>query len=72
MYLAVNGALCLAYLICWAVFWEKEGKLKALALSVLPTAVFLFGGIMLASIPLTVFAVVFGVCHILISYKNSI
>ncbi|MDE7373249.1 MAG: hypothetical protein K2N18_04220 [Clostridia bacterium] len=71
VYLAVNGALCLAYLISWAVFWKKEGKLKALTLSVLPTAVFLFSGIMLASILLLVFAVIFGVCHVLISYKNA-
>ena len=71
VYLAVNGALCLAYLLVWVICWNKQGKLKALALSILPTAIFSFSGIMLASIPLIVFAIVFGACHILISYKNA-
>ena len=71
VYLAINGVLCLAYLLVWVITWSKQGKFKALALSVLPTAIFLFSGIMLASIPLIVFAVVFGVCHILISCKNA-
>ena len=72
VYLSINGGLCLAYLLFWVICWNKDSKLKALALSILPTAIFLFSGIVLASIPLIVFAVVFGICHILISYKNAI
>ena len=72
VYLAVNGALCLAYLIFWAVCWNRNGKLKALSLSVIPSAIFLFSGIILANIPLIAFAILFGVNHILLSYKNSV
>lgn len=72
VYLSVNGALCLAYLMFWTICRNNNGKLKALSLSILPSCVFLFSGIVLANIPLAVFAVVFAVNHILISYKNFI
>lgn len=70
VYLSVNGALCLAYLIFWIVCWNKNNLLKAISLSVIPSSIFLFSGIVLANIPLIAFAVVFAVCHILISCKN--
>lgn len=70
-YLSVNGALCLAYLIFWIICWNKNGKVKALSLSIIPSVIFIFSGIVLASIPLIVFAVLFAVNHILISYKNA-
>lgn len=71
VYLLVNGALCLAYLILWAVFRRKNGKAKAISLSVIPSCIFLFSGIILAYIPLMAFAVLFGISHIFISYKNA-
>lgn len=71
VYLSVNGALCVAYLIFWAVCWNNNGKLKALSLSVLPSLIFLFSGVVLANIPLMAFAVLFAINHIIISYKNA-
>ena len=71
VYLAVEGILCLIYLIFWAVFRGGNGALRALALSVTPSVAFLFGGVMLANIPLIAFAVVFAVCHIWLSLKNA-
>ncbi len=70
VYLFVNGALCLAYLIFWAICRDHNGKLKALSLSIIPSCIFLFSGIISANIPLIVFSVIFAVNHILISYKN--
>lgn len=70
VYLSVNGGLCLAYIIFWIICWNRNGKLKALSLSILPTCIFLFSGVVLAYIPLIVFALLFGATHILISYKN--
>ncbi|MDE5788837.1 MAG: hypothetical protein K2H78_00280 [Clostridia bacterium] len=70
VYLSVNGALCLAYIIFWIICWNRNDKLKALSLSILPTCIFLFSSVMLAYIPLIVFAVLFGVCHITISLKS--
>ena len=72
VYIAVNSALLAAYLIFWIVCWKQNGKLKALSLSVLPSINFLFSGAMLLNIPLLVFAVIFAVNHILISYKNTL
>ncbi len=72
VYLSVNGALCLAYLIFWAICRDDNGRPKALSLSIIPSCIFLFGGIVLASIPLIVFSVVFAVNHIFISCKNSV
>jgi len=72
VYLGVNGGLCLAYLVFWIVCGKQNGLLKALSLSILPSLIFLFGGILLANLPLLVFAVMFAVNHILISCKNAI
>ena len=72
IYLSVNGVLCLVYLIFWFICWNKKGKLRALSLSVVPSVIFLFSGVVLASIPLIAAAILFGVNHILLSYKNSL
>lgn len=71
VYLAVGGALLLLYCLGWAVFWKKRTILRAVWLSVTPSVLFLFCGIMLRNIPLTVFALVFAVGHITVSCKNS-
>ena len=71
VYLSVNGALSLAYLFFWVLCWGRGGKLKALSLSIIPSCIFLFSGIILANIPLIVFAILFAVNHILISCKNA-
>lgn len=72
VYLSVNGGLCLAYILFWIFLFNAEGKLKALSLSVIPSCIFLFSGIVLAHIPLNAFAVLFSANHILISYKNAV
>ena len=70
-YFSINGVLCLTYLVFWIVCWKKNGVLRAISLSVLPTVIFLFSGVMLASIPLIASAVLFGFAHIYISVKNA-
>ena len=72
VYLVVNGVLCLAYLVFWIVCWNRNGKLKALSLSIIPSVIFLFSGVVLANIPLGAFALLFGINHVLISYKNAL
>ena len=70
MYLAVNGVLLILYVSGWIIFRKGRSAAKMLWLSIIPTLLFLFGGIMLLSLPLTVFAVIFGIGHITVSYKN--
>lgn len=72
VYLIVNGALCLAYFVFWIVLRNANNTLKAISLSVIPSCIFLFSGVVLANLPLIAFAVVFAVNHILISVKNCL
>ncbi len=71
VYIAVNSALCFAYLIFWVVCWNRSGKLKALSLSIIPSVIFFFSGVVLANIPLIAFALLFGTTHIFLSCKNA-
>lgn len=70
VYLLVNGALLAIYLLGWIVFRKGRNTIKMLWLSIIPTVLFLFSGVMLLSIPLIIFAVIFGVGHITVSFKN--
>lgn len=69
--LIVNAILVIAYCIAWIVTWKKSGIVRALLLSIIPSMIFIFSGIMIASIPLIIFSVIFAVTHVLISVKNA-
>ena len=70
-YLCGNGALLLAYLGGWVFFRKNEGKTRAVFLSILPALIFLYSGILLLNLPLLACSVLFGVNHIILSYKNA-
>ena len=53
------------------MLWNKNGIVKALLLSIIPSIVFIVSSIFIANIPLFVFAVIFAVTHILISIKRA-
>ena len=55
----------------WIVFRKGNSVAKALTLSVLPSVLFFESGILTLNIPLIVLSVVFAICHITISYKNT-
>ncbi|MGN0628432.1 MAG: hypothetical protein ACI4IW_02260 [Oscillospiraceae bacterium] len=71
VYLMVDSLLVALYCVIWALCFKKNSIFRALALSVLPSVIFLFSGIMLRSVLLIAAAVIFAPCHILISYKNA-
>lgn len=71
IYLVVNSVLILLYCLIWIICFRKNTVFRALALSVIPSVVFLFSGIMSRSVLLIVAAVLFAPAHILISYKNT-
>ena len=52
------------------LFWNKSGLLKSLFLSIIPSVIFLFLGIMIISIPLIIMSLLFAFGHIYISIKN--
>ena len=69
-YLIVGGALLLIYCLGWIIFRNSRSLAKMLWLSITPTVLFLFCGIMISSIPLIVCSIIFGVGHITVSYKD--
>ena len=71
IYLIVDALLIAVYLTIWIVCWRKNNVFKALALSIIPSAIFLFSGIMCRSVLLIMSASMFAPTHILISYKNA-
>ena len=50
VYIVVNSALVTAYCIIWVILRNKDGILKSLLLSILPSLVFIFSGVIIASI----------------------
>ena len=71
VYLAVDAVLVTLYCVIWAVCFRKSSVFRALALSIIPSVLFLFSGIMSRSILLTIAALLFAPSHILISYQNA-
>ena len=70
-YLIVNIVLIIFYCWIWLKCFRKNTIFRALALSIIPSVVFLFSGIMSRSVLLTISAILFAPAHILISYKNA-
>lgn len=71
LYLIVDAVLIIAYCVIWAACFRKNSIFRALSLSIIPSVIFLFSGIMSRSLLLIIAAVIFAPCHILISYKNA-
>lgn len=71
VYLVVDAGLVTLYCVIWAVCFRKSSVFRALALSIIPSVLFLFSGIMSRSILLTIAAVLFAPSHILISCQNA-
>lgn len=71
VYLVVDALLVTLYCVIWAICFRKSSVFRALALSIIPSVLFLFSGIMSRSILLTIAAVLFAPSHILTSYQNA-
>ncbi len=71
VYLIVNIVLILIYCAIWIVCFRKNNVFRALSLSIIPSVMFLFSGIISGSILLVVASLLFAPSHILISYKNA-
>lgn len=71
VYLIVNIVIILIYCAIWIVCFRKNNVFRALSLSIIPSVMFLFSGIISGSILLVVASLLFAPSHILISYKNA-
>ena len=70
IYLIVNTILTILYCLIWVICFKKESAFRSLSLSVIPSSIFLFSGIMTRSILLIISSIIFAPSHIMISYKN--
>lgn len=71
LYLIVDSILVVLYCLIWAICFKKPSVFRALSLSIIPSILFLYSGVMIRSILLIIFSLIFAPCHILISYKNA-
>ena len=71
LYLIVDSILVALYCLIWAICFKKPSVFRALTLSIIPSILFFYSGVMIRSILLIIFSLIFAPCHILISYKNA-
>ena len=71
VYLIADSVLSLLYCIIWIICFRKSSVFRALALSIIPSILFLISGILSRSALLIIAAVIFAPTHIMISYKNA-
>ncbi len=71
IYLIVDTILVMLYCAIWIICFKNNSVFRALALSIIPSVLFLFSGIMSRSILLIIASMLFAPSHILISYKNA-
>lgn len=55
VYIGVNALLVIAYLVIYLIMWKKNNIVKSMLLSVIPSLIFVFSGVMIGSIPLILF-----------------
>ena len=70
LYLIIDTILLILYCVIWIITFKKSSVFRALALSIIPSILFLFSGIMSRSVLLIIASVLFAPSHIVISYKN--
>ena len=71
IYLVVDALLVMLYCTIWVICFKKNSIFRALTLSIIPSILFLFSGIMSRSVLLIISAIIFAPSHIAISYKNA-
>jgi len=71
VYLVVNSVLLLIYLSGWIIMRNRNPVARAYLLSITPSLIFIFSGVMLMYYPLIIVAIIFAICHIIISVKNA-
>lgn len=72
IYMIVDSFLVFLYCLIWILYFHKKSVFRALALSIIPSLLFLVSGIFNRCLLLIVMAIIFSVSHIILSYKNAI
>lgn len=72
IYMIIDMILLIAYCMIWMICFKKESLFRSLALSMIPSAIFLLSGILRQNILLIISSILFAPSHMMISYKNAI
>lgn len=70
VYIIINAVLVLSYCLLYVIMRKESSIKKALLLSIIPSLIFVFSSVMIVSVPLFVFTMLFAVAHISISVKS--
>lgn len=70
VYVIVNAVMVATYIALYIVFWNRNGMAKALTLSIIPSLIFLFSGVLVRSILLIACSTLFAIGHIYISVNT--
>ena len=65
-----NGILLAANYAFWILCWNRYPRFRALSLSILPSVLFLWSGILTANLPLLATVLLFAPTHIAINWKT--
>lgn len=71
LYLIGDSLLVIIYCVIWCICFNKNSLFRALSLSIIPSVLFMFNGIMSRSVLLVISSLLFAPSHIMISYKNA-
>lgn len=71
VFMALTGILALLYCFVWILYFKKSTIARAMALAIIPTIMFFISGVLQGKVLLILTAVIFGVGHIIITYKNN-
>ncbi|MBA4685954.1 MAG: hypothetical protein H2184_02285 [Candidatus Galacturonibacter soehngenii] len=66
-----NIILVIAYWIIWIMYFMNKSLLKSMALAIIPTVIFLLSGVTKRKYLLVISAIIFGISHIIITYKSN-
>lgn len=71
LYFIVTAILLIAYLTVWMLYFKARSPIKAIAIALLPTFLFLVSGILLRHWLLVAASILFGVGHIYVTMQNQ-
>ncbi|HCT16516.1 MAG TPA: hypothetical protein DIW36_03795 [Ruminococcaceae bacterium] len=70
-YIITGAVLVALYCLGWIIFGKENSIRKSLALSIIPSLLFIESGLLSLNFPLIILSLIFAPCHIIISYKNA-
>ena len=70
-YIITGAVLVALYCLGWIIFGKENSIRKSLALSIIPSLLFIESGLLSLNFPLIILSLIFAPCQIIISYKNA-